>query len=73
MLVTKKWFRFPKDKKSPRLNVSPTSCRNRSNTQRLIDRYVMLKYTEQTPLYDERFVNYGYNKIQFIEQLKYYR
>ena len=33
----------------------------------------MLKYTENTPLYDERFVNYGYNKIQFIEQLKYYR
>lgn len=39
----------------------------------MIDRYVMLKYTEQTPLYDERFVNYGYNKIQFIEQLKFYR
>lgn len=36
-------------------------------------RYLVLKYTEDTPLYDERFVNYGYNKIEFIEQLKYYR
>ena len=44
-----------------------------ATTRRLTDRYVMLKYTENTPLYDERFVNYGYNKIQFIEQLKYYR
>ena len=44
-----------------------------ATARRLTDRYVMLKYTENTPLYDERFVNYGYNKIQFIEQLKYYR
>ena len=33
-------------------------------------RYVILKYTPSTPLFDERFVNYGLNKIQFIEHLR---
>ena len=30
----------------------------------------MLKYTPETPLFDERFVNYGYNKVQLIEHLR---
>lgn len=33
-------------------------------------RYVILKYTPSTPLFDERFVNYGFNKIQFVEHLR---
>ena len=33
-------------------------------------RYVILKYTPSTPMYDERFVNYGYNKLQLIEHLR---
>lgn len=33
--------------------------------------YVMLKRSANTPLFDERFVNYGYNKVQLIEQLRY--
>ena len=42
----------------------------------LVNRYVMLRYTESTPLFDERFVNYGwlykmYDKIEDTEnQLK---
>lgn len=32
--------------------------------------YVILKYTPSTPMYDERFVGYGYNKLQLIEHLR---
>lgn len=39
---------------------------------RVICRYMVLKYTPSLPLFDERFVNYGYNKIQYMEQLRYY-
>ena len=31
----------------------------------------MLKRTKNTPLFDPRFVNYGYNKMQLIEHLRY--
>ena len=33
--------------------------------------YVLLKRSSNTPLFDERFKNYGYNKVQLIEHLKY--
>ena len=33
-------------------------------------RYVILKYTPSTPLFYEDFVNYGYNKVQFVEHLR---
>ena len=33
-------------------------------------RYVILKYTPLTPLFYEQFVNYGYNKVQFVEHLR---
>ena len=32
--------------------------------------YVLLRYGESTPLFDERFINYGYNKVQLIEHLR---
>ena len=32
--------------------------------------YVILKYTPSTPMYDDRFVGYGYNKLQLIEHLR---
>lgn len=35
--------------------------------------YLVLKYTPSLPLFDERFINYGYNKIQYMEHLRYYR
>ncbi len=31
----------------------------------------MIKKTNETPLFDERFINYGYNKIEWIETLRY--
>lgn len=32
--------------------------------------YVLLRRLETTPLFYERFVNYGYNKVQLIEHLR---
>lgn len=32
--------------------------------------YVLMKVHEKMPLFDERFVDYGYNKVQFIEHLR---
>lgn len=32
--------------------------------------YVLLRYSPGTPLFDERFVNYGYNKVQLFEHLR---
>ena len=32
--------------------------------------YVLLRYDADTPLFDERFVNYGYNKVQLFENLR---
>lgn len=45
--------------------------RNRSiATSSLFCSYVLLKRSPETPLFDERFVNYGYNKVQLIEHLR---
>ena len=32
--------------------------------------YVLLRYHPDTPLFDERFKNYGYNKVQLFEHLR---
>lgn len=32
--------------------------------------YVLLRYHRDTPLFDEHFINYGYNKVQLIEHLR---
>ena len=39
--------------------------------QRFMEPYVMVRRTEQLPLFDERFINYGFNKVQWIENLRY--
>ena len=31
----------------------------------------MVKKTESLPRFSERFVNYGYNKVQWLEHLRY--
>ena len=35
-----------------------------------MNRYVILKYTPFTPLFYEQFINYGYNKVQYVEHLR---
>lgn len=31
----------------------------------------MVRRSETLPLFDERFINYGFNKVQWIEYLRY--
>lgn len=45
--------------------VSPLFSRN------LIGRYVMVKRSAHLPRFDERFINYGYNKVQWLEHLRW--
>lgn len=33
--------------------------------------YVVVKHTHHIPLFDERFQNYGFNKVQWIEHLRF--
>ena len=37
----------------------------------MTERYVMVKYSKDMFLFDERFINYGFNKVQWIENLRY--
>ena len=37
----------------------------------LIGRYVMVKRSPHLPRFDERFINYGYNKVQWLEHLRW--
>ena len=30
----------------------------------------MIRRTNDSPLYDKRFVNYGFNKVQYIHELR---
>ena len=32
--------------------------------------YVMVRYTAETPLFVEEFVDYGYNKVEYFENLR---
>ena len=31
----------------------------------------MMRYNEKTLLFDERFINYGCNKVQYVDHLRY--
>lgn len=32
--------------------------------------YFLIRYTPETPLFDDRFINYGYNKVQYFENIR---
>ena len=34
-------------------------------------RYMIVRKSDHLPLFDERFINYGYNKQQWVEHLRY--
>ena len=34
-------------------------------------RYLIVRKSDHLPLFDERFINYGYNKQQWVEHLRY--
>lgn len=40
--------------------------------EHFLEPYVMVHRTESLPLFDERFINYGFNKVQWIENLRYF-
>ena len=60
MYVMPEWFRH---------HASPVSAIKCFVTD-FQEPYVMLRYAASTPLFDERFINYGYNKVQLIEHLR---
>ena len=33
--------------------------------------YTVIRRTADMPIYDPRFVNYGFNKVQYIHELRY--
>ena len=39
--------------------------------EKSLEPYVMVKKWKYLPLFDERFINYGCNKVQWIEHLRY--
>ena len=40
--------------------------------EHFLEPYVMVRRTAFLPLFDERFINYGFNKVQWIENLRYF-
>ena len=39
--------------------------------ERFLEPYVMVKRSENMPLFDDAFINYGFNKVEWIEHLRY--
>lgn len=62
MLITDEWFHLSENNPVVKLSCLP-------NYEQ--EPYYILKKTSTTPLYDERFVDYGYNKIQHMRHLTY--
>ncbi len=39
--------------------------------ERFLEPYVMVRRSEHLPPFDERFINYGFNKVEWVETLRY--
>lgn len=37
----------------------------------IMEPYVVMQRTPHSPMYNENFINYGYNKVQFIDELEH--
>ena len=48
---------------------SPAS-RIRCFLTNFMEPYMLIRYTPSTPLFHEEFVDYGYNKVQYFENLR---
>ena len=62
MYVMPEWFVA-----SPSSHVSRIRCFMTD----FMEPYLLVRLSPQLPLFDERFVNYGYNKVQFIDELEH--
>ena len=72
--MTRDWFNIPEDVTYVKIRCMPYNLQEPWAQSDAVTRsYLMLKYTDFIPLYDERFVNYGYNKIQYVEHLRLFR
>lgn len=70
MYIRNEWKLIPSKLHFAKLNCFQNRFQEPQMCNYLVNRYVMLRYTESTPLFDERFVNYGCNKVQFIDHLR---
>lgn len=61
MYVMPEWYLAPREAVVSRMECFITDFQ---------EPYVLLRYDAETPLFDERFANYGYNKVQLIEHLR---
>lgn len=61
MYVMPEWYLAPREAVVSRVECFVTDFQ---------EPYVLLRYDAETPLFDERFANYGYNKVQLIEHLR---
>ena len=62
MYVMPEWYLAPREAVVSRMECFITDFQ---------EPYVLLRYDAETPLFDERFANYGYNKVQWLEHLRY--
>ena len=49
---------------------SSTISRIRCFITDFMEPYVLVKYSPKLPFFYERFINYGYNKVQYFENLR---
>lgn len=49
---------------------SSTVSRIRCFITNFMEPYLMVRYTPSTPLFVEEFVDYGFNKVQYFENLR---
>lgn len=60
--ISSSWYKLP-----PNSNARYMKCFR----QRFMEPYVMARNTPDLPLFDERFIDYGFNKVEWIETLRY--
>ena len=56
------WYNFP-----PSIRFMFKSCFNHV----FQEPYLVVRRSAHLPLFDERFINYGYNKVQWVEHLRW--
>ena len=61
MYVTPDWYKLPS---------SSVVAKVKCFVNDFQEPYVLLRRAPETPMFDERFVNYGYNKVQLFEHLR---
>ena len=59
--MTSEWFSLPQSQ-----NVSKIRC----FVADMQEPYMILRHDKSTPLYNDKFYNYGYNKVQLFEHLR---